>query len=177
MITVTEDIVKPYYDELIQYLLKKCDVFTFCLPNFGKLIRTINGQKTIKYLDDGSVFSSYKNKVMPRIEKTLTRQLKIYHSECYGTNSYDREREIYIVAIDKFMDISFFDNERLFAWRYPNFPEDICFYKEGRCFMELISHEQLCFFYLPDDTLFNFLDERKIEYWIEESDTIPRLDI
>ena len=29
--------------------------------------------------------------------------------------------------------------------------------------MELISHEQLCFFYSPDDSLLQFFDDRNIE--------------
>ena len=176
-ILLTEDISKQNYTDLIQYLLKKCDIFTFCLPDFGKFITTVDGQRTIEFLDDGSAFRSYKNKVMPKIEKIFNHQLKIYHSESYCGSVYDREREIYVVSIDEWIDISFFEIERLFAWRYPDFPEDLCFYKDGKCFMELISHEQLCFFHLPDDTLLQFFDDRNIEYWEEGGDTIPRLDI
>ena len=176
-ILVTEDISKQNYNELIYYLLKNCDVFAFCLPDFGKLVRNVDDQRTVQRLDDGSEFYSYKNKVMPKIEKILSHQLKIYHSECYGTNSYDREREIYVVSIDESIDTSFFESDRLFAWRYPNFPEDLCFYKDGKCFMELISHEQLCFFYSPDDSLLQFFDDRNIEYWEEPCDAILQLDI
>ena len=176
-ILLTEDIAKQNYNELIQYLLKKCDIFTFCLPDFGKLVRNVDDQRMVQRLDDGSEFYSYKNKVMPKIEKILSHQLKIYHSECYVANSYDREREIYVVSIDEWIDVSFFENDRLFAWRYPDFPEDLCFYKEGKCFMELVAHEQWCFFYLPDDSLLQFFDDRNIEYWEEPFDTILQLDI
>ena len=43
--------------------------------------------------------------------------------------------------------------------------------------MELVAHEQWCFFYLPDDSLLQFFDDRKIEYWEEPCDTILQLDI
>ena len=43
-------------------------MFTFCLPDFGKMISNVDGKKTIKFLDDGSEFRSYKNKVDTSIE-------------------------------------------------------------------------------------------------------------
>ena len=177
MLTITEDIGKINYLELIHYLLKKSDVFTFCLPNFGKYVETLDGERIVEYLDDGTLFSEYKNKVMPKIEKIRTHQLKMYFSENYANNSYDREREIYIVKIDDCLNNSFFENDGLFAWKYPHFPEDICFYKDGKCFMESVSHEKLCFFYLVDDELLRFLEDREIEYLIEDCDNIPRLEI
>ena len=177
MITLTaEDIGKKQYCKLIFYLLKKCEFFTFCLPDFGKLIRVSDGERTAQRLDDGSSFISYKNKVMPEIEKISTHLVHVYESEIYGTNGYDREREIYVVKIDDSLDVSFFDNHSLFDWRYPDFPEDICFYKEGKCYMETVAHEQWCFFYSADEELESFLQESNIEYWIEDDfEDIPLL--
>ena len=169
MITLTgEDISQKQYSDLILYLLKKCEFFTFCLPDFGKLIRVSDGERTAQRLDDGSAFISYKNKVMPEIEKLSTHLVQVYESEIYGLNEYDREREIYVVKIDDSLDASFFDNHSLYDWRYPDFPEDICFYKDGKCFMETVAHEQLCFFYFADEELESFLWEKHIEYWIED---------
>ena len=169
MITLTgEDISKKQYRDLILYLLKKCEFFTFCLPDFGKLITVSDGERTAQRLDDGSAFISYKNKVMPEIEKLSTHLVQVYESEIYGLNEYDREREIYVVKIDDSLDASFFDNHSLYDWRYPGFPEDICFYKDGKCFMETVAHEQLSFFYFTDEELESFLQEKNIEYWIED---------
>jgi hypothetical protein len=173
MITITKNICKATYYVLINYLLEKSDIFTFSVPNFGKYISPFGEERIVKYLDDGSEFLEYKNKVMPKIEKITDHLLKMYCSEKYGTNTYDREREIYVVKIDESLDRSFFENVGLFDWRYPNFPEDFCFYKNGQCVMELISHEELCFFFLVDDELLRFLDDINAYYIEEEWNVIP----
>lgn len=177
MITITKNICNADYYAFINYLLKKSDMFTFSVPNFGKYICPFAQERVVKYLDDGSDFLRYKKKVMPRIKKIEDHQIKMYCSEIYAGNTYDREREIYVIKIDESLDRSFFENVGLFDWRYPDFPEDFCFYNNGQCIMELISHEKLCFCFFVDDMLLRCLDDMNACYIEEECDGIPVLKI
>ena len=168
-ITINQNICDEHYYYFIDYLLKKSDTFTFAVPNFGKYICPFGScpynKGRVQYLDDGSEFLKYKEKVMPKIEKIKSHISEMYCSEKYGRTTYDREREIYVVKIDEFLDRSFFENVGLFDWRYPDFLEDFCFYKNGECVMESISHEEFCFCYLVEDELLNFLDTANIRYF------------
>lgn len=37
--------------------------------------------------------------------------------------------------------------ERLYEWDYPNAPMDLCFYREGYCWMAVTAHEQMAYLY------------------------------
>lgn len=176
-IKITENICDENYYYFIDYLLKKSDIFTFSLPNFGKLIRTYDDERVIKQLDDGSDFFRYKKKCMNKIKKITDHQIKMYRSEKYGRSIYDREREIYVVRIDDSLDRSFFNNKGLFDWQYPKYPEDFCFYRNGQCVMNSISHEKWCFCYFVDEELKKFLDRTQIRFFEEECSDIPTFKI
>lgn len=182
MIEVFEDIRGEKYQRLIAYLLNKCDTFTFCLPDFGKraYFHHESGSFLDKYyvssLDDGLPFQTYKTRVAPKVELVKDHLRKVFCDIKYCTNLYDREREIYVVKIDSSLNADFFASDGLSEWRYPNFPEDICFYKNGQCFIETVTHEQCCFFYLEDDDLLKLLDNLDIEYWENTCDAVPTLE-
>ena len=187
MLNILGNVKGKQYDVLIDYMLKECDVFTFCLPNFGKQVVISQKIQDIKkssdiiidcveYLDGGSEFAKYKKKVLPRMNKIYDHKLKVYYSVKYGSSLYGSEREIYIIRIDSSLDRTFFKNKGLFDWRFPKFPEDLCFYKSGKCFMETVAHEQLCFFYSDDKEIQIFLDSIGVGYCETVCHRIPLLE-
>lgn len=182
MLEIIGDIRLAQYSELIKFLLRKCDAFTLCLPNYGKRAYFQQNQdksKSIKYyvaqIDDGSQFERYKNRVSSKIDIVANHLISVRYDVIYGSNLYDREREIYIFNIDSTINSAFFDNVNVFDWRYPDFPEDLCFYKQGQCFMEVVAHERNCFFYLVDEELIDFLDNLDVDYCEYQCDDIPML--
>lgn len=178
MITLTTEITKDQYCLLIGYILKICDSFACSLPNFDKIFTNMDllqGVEDIspfmkdsffRYLDDGVAFEAYKTKVSSRLKLIADHQIKSYKSLRFATNLYDREREIYVYRIDSDLNFDFFETEGLFTWRYPGLPEDLCFYRNNKIYMEVIAHEELCFIE-ADEANCEFLDELGLEYWIE----------
>ena len=158
MIEVFEDIRGEKYQRLIAYLLNKCDTFTFCLPDFGKraYFHHESGSFLDKYyvssLDDGLPFQTYKTRVAPKVELVKDHLRKVFCDIKYCTNLYDREREIYVVKIDSSLNADFFASDGLSEWRYPNFPEDICFYNVVHCKTHIcndsfkVIKDNFCFF-------------------------------
>ena len=176
MATITMEMTKEQYRALIQYVLRKCDSFACSLPNFGKMfvdMELLNNSDDIsvymkdsyfRYLDDGSDFEEYQKRVSSQLNLIADHQIKKYKSLEFATNLYDREREIYVYQIDSDLNFDFFEKEGLFSWRYPNSPEDLCFYRSGQIYMEVIAHEQLCFFNFDEEEICNFLDKLGVDF-------------
>lgn len=151
MISTFGKIENDQYKQLIHYLVNKCDAFTFCLPNFGKKAILTNQSHYsdnpnlhgFNFLDNSENFELYKDRTLPKIDIVKNQIIKKYYDIKYASSSYDREREIYIVTINSSLNTDFFDNYGLFDWRYPNYPEDICFYLNGKCFMESVAHSAI----------------------------------
>lgn len=184
MISTFGKIKGSQYKHLIDFLLNKCDVFTFCLPNFGKKEICTNrsfcsdnpNTNGFSLLDNGENFEFYKKKTLPKIDMVKNQIIKKYYDINYASSRYDREREIYLVKIDSLLNINFFDNSGLFDWKYPNYPEDICFYANGKCFMETVSHEDFCFIYDCIEEVKTLLNILNIDYWETSCEQIPMLE-
>lgn len=43
-----------------------------------------------------------------------------------------------------------YEPNALYSWRYPCFPEDLSFFKEGFCWFKVCAHEEFAFIYLDD---------------------------
>ena len=178
-ITITMELTKNQYRSLMKYVLKKCDKFACSLPNFGKMfidtdllgwcedVSPYMNDSFFEYLDDGTAFDEYKKKTIPQLDLIADHLTENYKSVKFGTNLYDREREIYVYQIDSNLNFDFFEKDGLFSWRYPNAPEDLCFYRNGQIYMEVIAHEQLCFFDCAEEELSAFLDELGVSYILE----------
>ena len=183
MIEILSDIEKKQYDLFIKFMLKKCDIFTFFLPNFGKEVVAVDNIfkfpndeiGTIKYNHSYTDFQSYKKRVSERIDLISNNIIKKFNDVKYCGDVYTYDCEIYIVKINKFLNIDFFSSHSLFDWKYPFLPEDICFFKEGKCFMRSIAHEQMCFIYDTEDKIISFLDDIGLDYWVCSDEIVPDL--
>ncbi len=167
MVSIFEKINGNAYDKLIALLLKKCDTFTFALPNFSKETVTEKNHVMfpekeigdVEYVENGTNFDAYQKRVAPKIELIRSHIVKEYCDVEYGTSLYGYEHEIYVVKIDESLNMAFFENEGLHEWLYPNYPEDLCFYRNGICFLETVAHESYTFLYCEDEEILALLDE------------------
>ena len=56
----------------------------------------------------------------------------------------------------------------LYDWRFPNSLEDICFFKDGYCFLETITHENLCFIYCDNKEEYEYLKSIGVKFFDKE---------
>lgn len=80
----------------------------------------------------------------------------VYHSDTYTIKLTD---EIKSEILSK---------KSLYDWHWPNSLEDICFFKDGYCFLETISHEKLCFIYCDDKEEYEYLKSIGIKIFEKE---------
>lgn len=186
------DIKDKKYLSLIGYLLKRCDVFTFYLPNTDKRIITeknvelFSGYEKffpeykighIEIANNCERFKQYKYAVKERLKWVSKNLLKVYEDVEYAGSIYQYVFEIYVVSIDDTNMVGFLSaSEGLYSWRAPDEPEDLCFFSKGRCVMRSVAHEKLCFLYTDDPDIKKHLKKLKLKLIDDiEYEKIPRL--
>lgn len=137
---------EPHYNDLIIYLYNCCDMFSFNFPNCtGKYGYHVYRENFRQKLDELNPFI-------------------INHYFNYEYNDSIRNGgdpyEIFHIAFTENTIWFLMLGLGLYNWVYPNLPEDICFYKKGKCFLKSISHEKRCCIYTDD--IYDKLILRKI---------------
>lgn len=118
------------YDDLIEYCLRTCDYFMFVICNFD-------------FTDDYNVkMEKIKSKLSDLFVKE--RSNPIWPS----TESLD-DRHKYNICFYK-CDAKALELLKapggVFEWRYPDYPEDLSFFRGNQCFMYLSAHEEELWF-------------------------------
>lgn len=113
------------YKKLVMFLYGKCDIITFLVPELTYSIGNF-----IKELE-------------PFV-------IKNYMSVEYCGRFTEDVYNIYQMNFDYYIVDYLYIELNLYKWIYPNLPEDLCFYRNGKCFVKTISHEKLCFIYTDD---------------------------
>ena len=131
------------YDDLIKYCLQTCDYFMFVTCNYD-------------FLDDyPAKMENFKNKLKNLFVKE--RSNPIWPS----TESLD-DRHTYNICFYKCNSNAFNILKApggVFEWLYPNYPEDLSFFRGNECFMYLSAHEKELWFKNETDEDFSFFKE------------------
>jgi len=104
--------------------------------------------------------------------------LKTTHSTRYLSSVHECGLKIYVIKLTPFVLGMLCCASGLFAWKMPFYPEDLCLFKNGKCWLETIAHEKLGYIYDDSEETKEFL--RSIDVEFEEhppvSDSeVPRL--
>ena len=123
------------YDKLLKYALKNCDAFMLVLCNYYKdplyQERVVQFEKKLEPL----LIKSRNNRSWPGTEgPDEGRQYKINFYRCHPS-----ARE------------SLFQPLSLYNWLYPYFPEDLCFFIQGYCWLRTTAHEEIGEIFLRDE--------------------------
>lgn len=136
--------------DLWNFVFKKCNQFSFRFPNYNH--STSNTMK-IKYNDNAQIdqaFCNYLeknsnlinecNKYQYLIEKSITNK---YYADKYSNLSI-----VYCCKIFDYLKDTVRRNPNLFEWLEPDLPEDLSFLINGKLFVYVCSHEDICIFYV-----------------------------
>ena len=77
---------------------------------------------------------------------------KIYHSTTY------------YFKLNNELKKQILNNSSLYGWCFPNYLEDICFFKNGYCWLYSVAHEKLCEIYCRDEKEYEYLKSIGIEF-------------
>lgn len=81
---------------------------------------------------------------------TVTWDKSLIHADLYRLSPEVRE---YALSVDD-----------MFAWIYPDRPEDISFFYKGECWLSTTAHEGFCYIYDHESEITQLLDRLDIEY-------------
>lgn len=56
----------------------------------------------------------------------------------------------------------------LFEWKYPYFPDDLCFMKKGFCWFYSVAHEEYAYMYVDNDNDIEFLKELRLDFKVNK---------
>ena len=168
---------------LLQFLLEKCDCFTFCLPNYGTIFNISDSSNILKDYTlikdklerNNEEFLIYKNNVSDFFEEIKEDIITNYRSNHYYGELCNYEKEIYLVKYNhRTMNVlrkyGCFSN-----WLSPKFPEDLFFWDGDVCYFSSISHEEEYSIYDDSEPVRQLLSEIGLEYYISENIEIPSL--
>ena len=151
---------KQQYLMFVERCFFECDVFSFCLPVFGK-----------------NEFTEYKNKIKPILNTFKSNLIYAEQTKCYLDQKTEHINEVYYYNTLGLSCEPFNQLESIYDWRYPNFPEDICFYKNGECWLQSIAHEHLCFIYDDSKEIKDYIKWLGFQYIKSRTDKPPKLSI
>lgn len=148
---------KEQYLKLLDYLFPKCDVLVFALPNYECDTNDVANRNNMKFLE-------YKKNVSPFIEKVSSKIIYSYHSSNYFDQHYNYEREIFVLKFDEEIFKILKRAKEFKKWRYPNRPEDLCFFSNNKLLFSSISHEDEYRYFDNSDETSEFIEQLDIVY-------------
>lgn len=180
----TEKIDDKKYNELLDFLFKKCNVVTFAIPNFNTAF-DFNNRETIfvdyensktkmdRNSDDYQNYLSNINFFISKLEPELIGKCTDiqYFDQLYN---YEHEMRIYNFNSDVYEVLK--EVNGLYKWRYPHYPEDLYFFSNGKCYFKSISHEKECWFYDDSKEIIDLVENLGLDYYISSSNNPPLLD-
>lgn len=170
---ITSEISGELYDKVIDFLMTQCDQFAFCVPNLGKtLINESNAKYFPEYkigyteMDDDWVedYNRYRVNIKKYLDSISEHIKNHYIDTIYCDSISEYEKEIFLIELNDDTR-KFFDYVKdLYQWKYPDFPEDLSFYRKGKVFMSSVAHENMCEF-CKKRKVEEFLKNNNIEYY------------
>lgn len=154
------DLKGDAYKSFVRYALENSDYFTFHLPNYDHFFVTDKNinlfpDEMISDIDtlidnkkDNNAFIRYKNKTTSLIDIVRNQIVFSYYDVEYLNNIFNYGTEVFLIKIsDIDTCYNFFSVAKsIFSWQADDFPEDICFFSQGTCWLQIISHEQTILF-------------------------------
>ena len=134
--------------DLWNFVFDRVNQFSFRFPNYHH--STSNIMK-IKYDDNAQIdeaFCDYLEKNKMLINKCENNKIKKEITNRYFNDKYSNLSIVYHCKMFDYLKEIVYRNPNLFNWLEPDLPEDLSFLINGKLFVYVCSHEDLCVFYV-----------------------------
>ena len=141
-------ISRDKFNELWNFVFDKANQFSLRFPNYNH--STSNTMK-IKYNDKAEIdksFCSYIEKNKKLINECSNNLIKKDVTNKYLDDKYANMSVVYYCKMFDYLKKLVFGNPNLFDWLEPDYPEDLSFYIDGKLFVYVCSHEEICKFFV-----------------------------
>lgn len=179
----SKKIDKKIYYKLLAFLLKKCNIVAFAIPNY-KTVFPFNNYKTIltdynrikfQLERDNQQYKEYIRNIDYLLKKIDNQLIKKYIGNQYFDQLYAYEIETHIYNYNDDVIEIFKEVDGLYKWLYPNYPEDLYFFSNGKCYFASISHEKECCFFDDSEEIIDLVESLNLDYYISPTTNIPLL--
>ena len=196
-VKIFEDQTPIVYKKLIDYALCKSDAFMLiarydCADDseYELLEEKIfyNREEYLDYLDrvkemkkqgreDIKIFKEQTEAFLKELQPYLIKQRhtptewpRTKLSEDINENNKRKKPSINLYKVCEEVKIFLYKPNGIFKWIYPNFPEDLSFFKDGYCWFESCAHERFAFMYLDDLREVEMLKSLGLKFELKESE-------
>ena len=128
-------------------------------PDYFK--RWISITQSVEHIYHNNVVEKWKIKNESNIDKI---KMVIHKYDFGDICRYDT----YYLKINTETKKEVLSKKSLYDWCFPNSIEDICFFKDGYCFLETVAHEELCFIYCENKEEYEYLKSIGIKFFDKE---------
>lgn len=185
MLIIKNKIDEWTYSKLIDFLLIRCDLISYRLPNYNKFTVT---EEALKYYPEcklGVIYRDINNNDFEVYKKNIQFTLDAFEKYCikeyedfkYHNSIQGYDSEVKLIKLSDKLIGPLKAIGGLYDWQYPNMPEDLCFFSKGKCFLKSVAHEKLCFIYTDDKFDMKILKKIGLKFVIipDSIDDIPLL--
>lgn len=190
-IDILEELDEIVYTNLIEYAIKKSDVFmivtwrlitdiesAFSLPDrndfesdeeYSDAVNFTEEAKAQRYKDE-KIFKKFTKEYLEKLEPFLIKK-RNFPTEWPGTMvelNKDMSVDIGIYKACSNVKDYLLEPKGLFNWRYPYFPEDLCFFKEHKCWFYTVAHEGYASIYVNNIDDVNKIKKTGLKFEISQ---------
>lgn len=141
------------YKDFVDYALSLSDVITFHIVHFDVFspemqlmqedYRKAHPDEPVVPVDDYSEYYGRMKNITEPIADAVIGKSNDFSYLGYG---YGHLCETFKIDARRTQTRDFLlSADSIFSWRYPLFPEDVCFFREGKCWLRTVAHEKLLF--------------------------------
>lgn len=197
LISIFEEPETTVYERLIDYALAKSDAFMLVTSRHYSDLKdfefTINKQddfeNEMQYQDYLNSFENFKKKIFldaqifeestkPFLQKLQPYLVKERHkpeewpsTKCGENNSDKIHFDINVYKVCKQVRRYLLEPKGLFHWIHPYFPEDLCFFKDGFCWISTSAHERKAEIYTKEEDDTKVLKNLGLKFKSEKKET------
>lgn len=178
-----EELREKFTEEYITEIYEKVkdNDYLFSLTNLKKLEKTFDTVDSLKHIiientlrfilfNEIEIFEKNSSKFAESLEKYLIKQR--HNPEWPGTKVFDDEGmmndqytyDINFYSINPYTKEKLLSINSLYSWKYPYYPQDLAFFKNGKCLLASTAHEEMCEIYCEDEEEYNYLKSIGIEF-------------
>lgn len=192
-IYINEEITGDSYYELIDYAMSKSDAFMLVVYRYSEDIESVYEVPDRSMFEDDEIYEAMV-KWYERSKKEAYIQMNIFNSNTKQfiseldnyliskrnvptkwpgievVFSDDTKVDIYVYRICHELRALLLKPKELFKWKYPYFPDDLSFFKNGYCWFFTVAHENYSFMFVESDEEIRILERMGINFKVEKYD-------
>lgn len=192
-IYLNEELTEESYNKLIDYALSKSDAFmvavyrhseniesVYSLPDrsmfesdelYKRMVKRCKEAKKEAYIKK-DIFDRYTEPVLNNLKAYLIKK-RDFPTEWPGIKvifTNGTRVDIYVYRVCNEVKPFLLQTKGLFKWKYPYFPDDLSFFKNGYCWFYTVAHEEYGFIFVESHDEINCLEEMGLNFKFAKCD-------